>query len=82
MAGFVTVIATFLIIAPRSLTSANWLRCWPHHLSEMICALCFSNHRPGNPLGTVPIIEFLDGEGEAVAVAVVDAEDLGGTISA
>ena len=31
---------------------------------------------PSDPLGTVTIIEFLDGEGEAVIVAVVDAEDL------
>jgi hypothetical protein len=42
-------------------------------------------HLPGDPLGTVPIIEFLDGEGEAVVGAVADAEDLtsaGGTTPA
>jgi len=31
---------------------------------------------PGNPLGIVPNLELLDGEGVAVVGAVVDAEDL------
>jgi hypothetical protein len=38
--------------------------------------LVLLHHRPGGPFGTVTVIEFLDGESEAVVVTVADAEDL------
>jgi hypothetical protein len=64
--------------------SQLWLRCRPHNPPETI-RFVLLRHLPGDPLGTVPIIEFLDGEGEAVVGAVADAEDLtsaGGTTPA
>ena len=36
----------------------------------------FFHHRVGDPLGIVPTLEFLDGEGNVVVGAVMDSENL------